>query len=225
MVPVLADNMNSTNYRILFGNINIGGRESSSNNYTLDISLGQTVAQEFNSNGYVIKAGFQYIHDYAPFSFSLSDTSLNFGTLIPETPVTAGLTVLVTHPGQGYEVMVREDNPLRRITGSPDIADTQCNGGVSETCTMTSAKPWTQNSAYGFGYNASGTDVSADFTDNTYYRPFPSLEADNPAAVFMSSNVAVENSSATVTMKVNISSVQAAGNYQTVVNFLAVPKY
>jgi len=40
-----ADRMGSTNYEFLFTNINSGGTTTSSSNYTLDISLGQTAAK------------------------------------------------------------------------------------------------------------------------------------------------------------------------------------
>ncbi len=219
-----ATNMSSTNYKIIFGNLNFGGNEQTSTTYRLDITLGQTAAQRFTRDGYVIKAGFQYIHQLTPFSFTLSDTSIDFGTLVPDTPQTQGLTATVTHRGQGYEVKVSENNPMRRISGGAEIDNTACNGGV-DTCTAYSAKPWTLAGAYGFGYNASGDDVAADFTDNTYYRPFANLETPQTPATFMSSNMAAKDRQSTVTMRINIDGTQEAGTYQTVINFIAVPKY
>lgn len=221
---IFAANMSSGNYKIHFGNINIGGKENSSATYRLDVSLGQTAAKKFTSTGYIVKAGFQYVHILYPFTFRLSDTSIDFGSILPNTPATQSLTVSISHRGQGYEVKAYEDHPLRRISGGNNIPDTSCNGGV-QTCTETSANVWTSTSAYGFGYNASGNDITADFVDSTYYRPFADKSAAESAATFMSSNQAVKDRQATITMKVNVSPIDPAGTYQTVVNFIAVPKY
>jgi hypothetical protein len=221
---VRAERLTSPNYRILFGNINIGGKEGTSTGYRLDSSLGQNAAKKFISTGYIVKAGFQYIHTLYRFAFSLSDISIELGTVVPNTPATGQLVATISHRGQGYEVKVIEDHPMRVVLGANEIADTVCNGGA-QTCTTTSAAPWTSASAYGFGYNATGNDISADFTDATYFRPFPNEEAPASAVTFMSSNAAARNRQATVTFKLNVSPLQGAGTYQTVVNFIAVPKY
>ncbi len=149
---------------------------------------------------------------------------MDFGSILPNTPTTQALTATVSHRGQGYEVKVYEEHPLRRLSDADTIPDTSCNGGA-QTCNETSANVWTLSSAYGFGYNASGDDITADFVDSTYYRPFPDKSAGEDAATFMSSNQTAKNRQATITMKVNISPIQPAGTYQTVVNFIAVPKY
>ena len=84
---VFADNMESSTYRIQMGTINIGGKDQTSDSYKLGTSLGQTAANEFSSSGYIVKAGFQYIHSIIPFRFSLSSTNINLGTLSPNTPL------------------------------------------------------------------------------------------------------------------------------------------
>jgi hypothetical protein len=87
------------------------------------------------------------------------------------------------------------------------------------------AKVWSSPSAYGFGYSMSGNDIPADFTDSTYYRPFPGrTAAESPATVMSSTNIE-KNRQSTVTFKTNISSIQPAGSYQTVINFVATPSY
>jgi len=215
---VRADNMFSPNYHLQFGNINIGGRTTSSGNYTLDISLGQTAAQKFTSAGYLLKAGFQYIHILYPFEFELSDISLDLGTLIPNSPETEQLTATISNRGQGYEVKVKEDYELQLLSGADKIDDTVCNG--SPNCTSTNAEIWNSTSAYGFGYNANGHDVSSDFINSTYYRPFSTSPV-----TFMSSSEVAKDRTSTVTVKVNIDGIQTAGTYQTVLRFIAVPKY
>ncbi len=221
---VYAINMDSSNFRIQFGNVNIGAKDQTSTNYNLSTTLGQLAAGEFQSTGYIVKAGFQYIHSIVPFRFSISDISINLGTLSPETPSTAETTLTVYFGGAAeYQVTAIEEGPLQTLSGN-SIPDTNCNGGVN-TCTETQAKPWTLNSAYGFGYNMSGNDVPADFIDSTYYRPFPDrTTGESPARVMSSINVG-KNRQATVTFKGNVSSIQPAGSYQTVINFVATPSF
>lgn len=215
---VEADRMGSDNYEFIFTNINMGGRTTSSNNYTLDMSLGQTAAKRWEENGYIVRAGFQYIHILYPFSFELSDTTLDFGTLIPNSPTTEELTVTVTHRGQGYEVMVYEDHKLQTFDGANWIEDTACDNPY---CDADTAESWLSSSVYGFGYNVTGHDVSADFNNSSdYYRPFSTSPV-----TFMESNQAARNRQSIVKTKINIGSTQATGTYQTVLRFIAVPKF
>lgn len=219
----LAGNMQSDSYFMIFGNINIGGNEHKSSSYTLDSSLGQTAAERFKSSGYIVRAGFQYIHILYPFSFSLSDTSIDFGTILPNVDITRQLTVGISNRGQGYEVGALADHTLRRFS-LEEINDTGCNGG-NDLCSVLQAALWNSSGSYGFGYNASGHDVSSDFVNSNYYRPFANRVRLEQPAVFMFANRAVKNRRSTITMKINTNPVQPAGTYQTVIDFIAVPKY
>lgn len=219
--------MRSGQYRVKTGNINFGSGNMDSTSYDLGTTMGQIAANEFNSTGYTVKAGFQYIHSIVPFTFSISDTSIALGTLIPQTPSTATTDLTVSFGGAGtYQVTAVEIGPLNTQGGGDSIPDTACNGG-GDTCTETVADVWTSSSAYGFGYNVSGTGEPADFVDGTYYRPFADADAAETPAVVMSSNniTTTAGETATVTFKANISSVQAAGVYDTVVKFVATPSY
>jgi hypothetical protein len=93
-----------------------------------------------------------------------------------------------------------------------------------------------------------GTDIPADFIGSTYFRPFPNfLTAEAPAIVMQSTNVTdtilpTPNPSytpaplltgaphnvthqSTMTMKLNISALQASGSYITVLRFFATPSF
>lgn len=248
---VYAVNMNTDRYRLQFGTINMGGAkmtDPSDGSYNLSTSLGQAAAKEFQSSGYIVKAGFQYIYSRIPFTFSLSNTRIDFGTVAPSTPATGQLTLRVSFGGAGqYVVTARADGPFRNMSGASFIPHTSCNGGA-DTCTISTAKPWTQSSAYGFGYSMSGSDIPTDFINSTYYRPFPDLIASqNPAIIMQSSNVTANITptpnpaytpaptltgtprntihQSVITMKTNISVIQQAGSYATVIRFLATPSF
>lgn len=216
--------MESPRFRIQGANINTGGKDQSSSGYELSTTLGQLAAGKFQSDGYVVKAGFQYIHSIIPFQFSLSSTAISFGELIPNNPVTGSTTMSVSFGNAGqYQVTAGELGPLQTLSGS-SIPDTSCDGG-SDTCDESTAKPWTSSNAYGFGYSLQGNDIPVDFTDNTRFRPFPDLVAGETAAVVMTNSNVGKNRQATMTFKANVSNIQQAGTYQTVINYVATPSF
>lgn len=220
-----AVNMSSDNYEIQMGNFNMASGSKSSPNFSMLDTIGQIAPGEYSEAGFIVKAGFIYIKTIIPFSFSISDLSIDFGTLAADTPTTQTNTLTVSSGGgSGYQVTARENNPLQIPGSATQIADTICNGGA-QTCDETAADVWTSNTAYGFGFNMSGNDIPADFTDSTYYRQFANQSgAESPQIVMSSSNVG-RNRQATVTYKVNISGIQTAGNYENAITFIATPGY
>ncbi len=221
---IYAVSMESPRFKIESVNTSIAAGEKSSGSYKLSDTLGQLAAGEFSSTGYVVQAGFQYLHSIIPFRFSVSNININLGTLVPNTPSTATTTLTVYFGAAGqYQVTAAEISPLKTLSGNT-IPDTSCDGG-SETCTESVAKNWTSNSAYGFGYNMSGDDIPTDFSSSSKFRPFADLSASENPVVVMSSNNVGKNRQATMTFKVNISPVQQIGSYQTVINFVATPSF
>lgn len=221
-----ASQMNSNNYRIIFGNLNSGGSTATSgSNFNLDISLGQAAAKLFSSNGYVIKSGFQYVHTLFPFRFYLSDTSIDFGTLSFDTLTDRQFNVEISNRGSGYDVLAIADTKVRRLSsaGIQEIPNTLCNG--SPNCSESTATLWDQTDAYGFGYRVTGDDRPADFDSANYFRRFTIL-SDNevPVSIMASSGIA-KSRVATVTLRMNVSTTQEAGTYQTILRFVAVPRY
>lgn len=221
---VFAVNMESSRFKIESANTTSAAGNKSSTNYKLSDTIGQLAAGEFSSSGYVVKAGFQYINSIIPFRFSISNTNISLGNLVPNTPSTATTTLTVYFGGAGqYQVTAIEEQPLKTLSGN-SIPDTSCNGGA-ETCTESLAKIWDSNSAYGFGYNMSGDDIPSDFISSSYFRPFPDRSAGESPVVVMSSTNVGKNRQATLTFKANISPIQKAGSYQTVINFVATPSF
>lgn len=220
----LAVPMDSSRFKIESANVEVAGGNKSSTSYKLADTIGQLAAGQYSSTGYVVKAGFQYLHSVIPFRFSISNSNVNLGTLVPGTPSTATINLTVYFGGAGqYQVTAIEEGPLKTQSLNT-IPDTVCDGGAN-TCSESIAKVWSSTSAYGFGYSMSGDDVPADFVDGTYFRPFPDrTSTESPATVMTSVNVG-KNRSSTVTFKANVSSIQPVGSYQTVINFVATPSF
>lgn len=216
--------MDSSRFKIESANVEIAGGNKSSASYNLSDTVGQLAAGQYSSTGYVVKAGFQYLRSIIPFRFSISNINIDLGILVPSTPSTATTNLTVYFGGAGqYQVTAIEEGPLK-TQFSNTIPDTTCDGG-SNTCNESLAKVWSSTSAYGFGYGMSGNDVPSDFIDGTYFRPFPDrTAAESPATVMTSISVG-KNRISTVTFKTNISSIQPAGSYQTVINFVATPSF
>jgi hypothetical protein len=219
---VFSETMRSESYEIRWGNMNIGtGVGVTSPSFKLDSTMGQIAPGEYAKAGYLVRSGFQYIHTIIPFTFTISDLSIAFGSLVVGTPSTATNDLTVSAGGaSGWQVLAFEDHPLRSMAGD-EIDDTSCDSG----CTRTSAGAWTQNSAYGFGFNMSGDNISSDFTSGDHYRPFSDFETYAEAVEIMTSTEATASATATVTYKVNIGGQQEAGDYQNSITFIAVPGY
>lgn len=220
--PVLAQaTIESDNFKIQMPNFNSGAGIPSSGNYKLDTTIGQTAPGLYSSNGYLVRSGFQYIHSIIPFSFSMSNFLINFGTLVTEVPSTLASTITVSSGGAGgYKVTARESGALTFNVDT--IPNTGCDSG---SCTQSSAGVWSLTTTYGFGYNMSGNDVPIDFVDETYYRRFADASQGQADQVLMSSNNVGKNRVATITYKVNVSGTQAAGKYQNTILFTATPSF
>lgn len=218
--------MNSSGFTIESANVSDAAGNKSSTNYNLSDTVGQLAAGQFSSSGYIIKAGFQYLRTITPFSFTISNININFGAVTSGVPATVTANLIVTYGGGGglYQVTAAELGQLTNADGSASVPDTSCDGGT-DTCTAYVAKPWTSSSAYGFGYNMSGQDIPTDFINSTYYREFSDRNVSEAPAVVMSSTNVGKNRTATVTFKLNPSGNQAAGTYQTIIDYVATPSY
>lgn len=219
-----AETLTSPTFEIQMSTINITGGQKSSTSFKLSDTVGQTIQGQFDSNGYTIKAGFQYINSVTPFTFKISNLDLDFGTLVPGTPsILTNILTVTTGSAYGYSVKAIEDHSLRLLNAPTTIPDTSCD--IALTCTPTDATPWTDNTKYGFGFNIQGTDaIVSDFVDSTYFRPFPIQNIDDPTSIMTRVGVATD-SAATVTYKTNISGSQAAGTYQNNITYIAIPSF
>lgn len=222
-----ADRMESDSYVVTFGNFNTSsGEQDDGDQYSVTSTVGQLAIGpygEYGVSNYFVGSGFQYIYQINEFSFTITDVSVELGEIEPGTHSTASHDLIISTKGAGgYLVYAYETHPLRHSNGVEEIVDTPCDAGP---CTISNAQPWTNQNIAGFGFNMSGDDVAGDFVDATYFRPFADISAPDDMQIVMSSANVADARTATVTYKAGVGNIQAAGNYQTEVRYVAVPGF
>ncbi len=223
---VLAAQMESNQFKIQMPNLNFSSGSPSSTNFKLGFTAGQTGPGVYTSTGFIVRAGFWYLKTIIPFSFSVSPTTIDFGTLTANNPVTQTITLTVSAGGAGgYEVTAQENKPLTS-SASNTIPDTTCD---ASDCDEANAATWSQDTTYGFGYTMHGNDVPTPFPTagpaGNLYKQFADRSLNEIPEAVMSSGQVGRSRSSTTTLKVNISGTQSAGTYQNIITFIATPRY
>lgn len=217
-VRLLAFDMESTGYKVQMGNFNFTAGEKSSDTYILRDTAGELAPGQSDSDTYTVLAGFEYVASIIPFSLTISNTQVNFGTLSAGTPKTDTTDLTVSSGAAfGYKVTAIENNQLKLIPSvATYIVDTV---GDNTDITPTNQGAWALSTTVGFGYslaNLTGTD--AVFTSG--YRQFADdSSSESPVNVMLKSGVTRE-SKVQVTYKVNINATQAAGNYENKITYI-----
>ncbi len=222
---VTAQTMSNSNFIIRMGNFNTAAGHPSGGGFSLNLTVGQTSPGLYIGNNFKVRSGFQYISSIIPFTFSISQTNIDFGPITATNPVTRTNTLTVSNgSAYGYSVTVSQNHNLRVNGTGQEIQPTSC-GDSGPNCTTTTAGPWTSTLTYGFGYrcdNLNGSDCDSQFSNSAYYRQFIS----SPSAVMVMSSLNVgRNRQSQITYKVNVSAVQAAGLYTNVINYIATPSF
>lgn len=220
--------MTNNNYILNMGTLNSGSGIGSNSNYKLGTTIGQTAPGLFSGTNYIVRSGFQYVSTSSAvfFSFSVSSTLIDFGSISPTNPITRTNILSVSPNGvTGYQVTASENTPLTIANSLVTIPDTTCDAG---NCSQTTAAPWTSTLTYGFGYrcdNVSGSDCSQDFATPTVYKQFANIANAEQAATVMNGIGASTNKQAQITYKVNISGAQQAGIYTNGITYIATPTF
>lgn len=222
-----AETMKNSLYQIQWGNFNMAAGKPGNANYNVSYTAGQTGPGLYTGTNFIVKSGFQYIYSIIPFSFSITNISIDFGTLTPANPVYRQSILSVTNQSSGgYVVTAYENHQLLFPEMGALIPDTTCDGG---TCSEINARTWTSNLTYGFGYRCdivTGTNYcSSDFSSSDTYKQFADNSKSESAQIVFSSHVSGVNQQAQVTYKVNISSMQTAGTYNNVITYIATPTF
>lgn len=208
----------SENYKLDWGNLNDFSGKKGSTNYSLVDTGGQIAPGLYESSNYKAMAGFEYLYSIIPFTFTISNSSIDFATLTPNTPKTDTTDLTVTSgAAHGYEVTASENNQLQNLAYPETyIEDTR---GDNLDITYINNGVWNLNTTYGFGYtlaNLVGTD--AVFTTN--YKQFADESISEADQIIMNNAGVTEESKVQVTYKINIGATQESGTYQNKIKYI-----
>ncbi len=196
--PSLVVAMTSENYEISQDSINFSGSDSStSTNYKLDDTMGEVGTGFMHSASYFTGIGYRRMLVVEPsISFTISDNSLNLGTLDVNSVSSASHSFTVTaNATQGYGVKAYEDGDLRTAGGNTidDVADGAVTAGSEE-----------------YGIGTSGTDGLFNTTDG----------AITDGMTLATSSTPVTAQETTVNYKVAIDGSTADGSYQHIIYYV-----
>ncbi len=215
-----AQTMSNDSYKLKMGNFNSISGESSGSGYKLSETSGGDIYGLYSGTNYKVKAGFQYVRVKIPFSFTISQNLIDFGTLTATNPVTRTTNLTVnSESAKGFTVIASENQPL--ISSSSIIPDTSCDSG---DCNSGKAAPWIGTLTYGFGYrcdDVSEANCASGFLPD-YFKPF-SLSPTNQT-IMISTKGGVSRKSQ-ITYKVNVSTTQPVGTYTNFVTYIASPGF
>lgn len=222
--PLLkAEGMRSDSYIIQFGNFNVTSGTKASDSFTVTDTVGQVAPGQFDSAGFTVLSGFQYLYAIPRFSFRILGLNIDLGVLSPDAFSQATNQLQVTTRSGGYTILAAADQTLRQAGGpsAPEIKHTACDNA----CSIAAAASWLNPGRHGFGFNVSGEHRSPDFLDGTFFRPYADREANELPQVIAGHDGVVRDDTLTVTYKAAIPSSQETGTYQTTIDYIAVPTY
>ena len=211
--------MSNSNYIIKMDNLN-----APADQLTDQLSKSQN-KNVYSGTNFRVIAGFPYIRSASPFAITLSQNTLDFGTLYPTTPVSRAMDLSISQgSAHGYSIIASQDHPLK--SNSQDIiADTTCDNGA---CSESEPALWTNTLTFGFGFrcdNLTGTDCSTDFNQTNFYKQFADDSRNESAqTIISSSSIGLKNKSR-ITYKVNISGAQKTASYYNTITYIAIPNF
>lgn len=175
-----------------------------------------------------------------PFTFSISQTLIDFSTLSPTNPINRSNNLTVSNgSANGYSIIAFED---RELSSSPTsnvasaksdlasassafIPDTTCDNGL---CSEVSSAAWTNPLTYGFGYrcdNLVGTDCASGFSELGFYKQFANNSlSETGQKVAIGSNNKSEKT-VRITYKINVPGTQQFTFYSNTITYIAVPNF
>jgi hypothetical protein len=159
---VVAAVATSTNYRIQFDSINVGGILSTSTNYKLEDTTGEVATGISTSTSFSLKAGYQQMNE----NF-LSITAPADVTLSPSIPGISGGTAngsaawtVVTDSSAGYQLTITSSSSPSLQSGSNSFADYTLAGANPDFTFSVGS------SASELGFSPEGTDIVDRYKDN-----------------------------------------------------------
>ncbi len=217
--------MSSSDWIIEMGDFVTSAGKSSDGKVSILSTTGQTGPGVYSGKNYTVRSGFFSIYPLSPFSFSISDTLIDFGLLSPTTPVNRTAILSLSNPSStGYQIVAYENNPLVNEAHIA-INDTTCDNG---SCSETTSAPWNNNLTYGLGYRCDpvrSVTCSSTFTEPDYYRQFADAAKGESPQTIINGRGAGKDRSAKITYKLNISGTQMTGIYSNTITYIAAPTF
>jgi hypothetical protein len=218
--------MTGDNYILQMGTLDSFSGQASGGDKELNFTGGQSPQGLSGGSKNKVKLGFQYIHPLRGFSFSISQSLIDFGILSPTNPVIRNAILTVNNrSGEGYTVSASENHPLQSAASGQTIPDTTCDNGA---CTQLVSGIWENALTYGFGYRCdpiSDRDCADGFANNQSYKQFADESKNEAPQTVMLSSSNGGTKQVKITYKVNISGTQPAGAYANTITFIAVPSF
>jgi hypothetical protein len=191
----------------------------------LGVSDQQTAKRKKEPN-YKIQTGFSLTRSTTPFTFSISETIIYFGTLFPTNPIKRTNKLTVSNgSANGYLIIAFEDKELSALESSAFIPDTTCDNGL---CSEARSAAWTNPLTYGFGYrcdNVVSSNCAKGFSEVGFYKQFANnSKSEIPHKVVSGTNGKIDKI-VQITYKVNISGAQQFAFYNNTITYIAVPNF
>lgn len=164
-IPVLfAEQMSSSNYKIQFDSLNVGGKLSSSTNYLIEDTVGEIATGLGESSSYKLQAGYQQMH-----LVYLSMTAASNVAMSPTIDLSTGgtsngstNTTATTDSAAGYELYVK-------ASSSPAMQGNTSSGTISNYTPNGSGPDFTfsvASTAAEFGFTPEGNDITSEYKDD-----------------------------------------------------------
>jgi hypothetical protein len=158
------------------------------------------------------------------FSFSISQTIIDFGALTATNPVIRTSDISFSTPFYGAQVIGYENHPLIN-TEKNTIPDTTCDTG---TCSQTIPSNWENDLTYGFGFHCESDSEEVcgrGFSDQYSFKQFADNSAKESPVSILLNQQSKHATPARITYKVNISGTQPVGGYSNTVTYIAIPNF
>ncbi|MBA3724057.1 MAG: hypothetical protein H0W89_04165 [Candidatus Levybacteria bacterium] len=158
------------------------------------------------------------------FSFSISQTAVDFGALTATNPVIRTSNILFSTPTYGSQIMAYANHPLMN-TEKITIPDSTCDTGI---CSQTIPANWEDNLTYGFGFRCESASVEVcgkPFSASNSFKHFADTSANEFPQSIMLNQQGKQATSGKITYKVNISGTQQIAGYSNTVTYIAIPNF
>ncbi len=159
---VHGDTMASPSYKIESDSMNFGGTRSTSNTYIIEDTLGEIATGMSSSTNFVLKAGYQQMHDVYLAITPASDVTMSpsLGGVVGGTSNGATSFSVNTDNQAGYTVTIKASSSPALRSGSDTFSD-YSPAGADPDFTFTNAA-----NTSSFAFSPEGDDISQRFKDN-----------------------------------------------------------